>query len=90
MVNLQPFAHGLFFIIIALNQRFAGNIIFAFFFGRIKNNVIGSAAGKMGPASAHPFDDFIIRHIDVDHGIDRHPGFFHGIGLGYGSWKTVK
>ena len=90
MIDIQSFAHGFFFVIVTLNQRFSGFIIFSRLFGWIENEMICPSTGKVNPPPAHAFDDFFIGDINVDHRVNRHCGFFHRICLWNGTRKAIK
>ena len=43
VVNREAFLHHFFFIVVALNQIFAADVVFAFRFGRVVGDVVGAA-----------------------------------------------
>ena len=76
MIDLQTCLDGLFLVIITLDQVFAGLIILAFHLGWVVDDVIGTTGFQVDTASGHPLDDFFIRDIDFNFGIDCYTGFF--------------
>ena len=46
-VDLQALLHGLFLVVVALDQRFASHVVLAFNFGRIELDVVGTAGGRV-------------------------------------------
>ena len=90
MVDLQALQHGLFPVVVALDQRLAGHVVLAFGLGRIELDVIGAAGGHVHAAAAHAIDDLAVRHVDLEHEVDRDAGILHGIGLRNGAGEAVE
>jgi hypothetical protein len=53
----QPLAHGLFLVVVALDQRLAGHVVLAGHLGRVELDVVGAARGRCDAAAAHALDD---------------------------------
>ena len=89
-VHLQAFFHGFFFVVFALHQGFAGDIVNAFDLGGIEFDVVRAARGRVAAPAAHAVDDGLERHVDLQHVVQLHASGLHGIGLGDGAGEAVK
>ena len=90
VVNGKAFFDGFFFVVVALNQIFAGYVVFAFDFGRIVGNVVGAAGSQVDAAAAHAVDNHAVRYVDFNHGVQIHACFNHRFGLCQRAREAVK
>ena len=70
MINIQTAAYCSFFVVLADNQIFTGNIILSFNLWRIEYNVICTAGSKVNTTTAHTLNDFFIRYADFNNSIN--------------------
>src|SRR5260221_3790482 len=89
-VHLEAMPHGFFAVVVALHQRLAGDVVVAFALRRVELHVIGAPGGRMHAPPAHALDDLAVRHIDLEHVVDRHAGLLHRLGLRDGARKAVE
>ena len=90
VIDLKALQDGLFLVVVALDQRLAGDVVLALDLGRIELDVIGAAGGDVHATTAHAGDDLAVRHVDFEHVVDRHAGILHGLGLRNGARETVE
>ena len=90
MVHVQTLLHGFFLVVIALDQIFASDVVFHVDLGRVEHNVVGTARSQVNATTRHALDDFCIRHVDLDNGVDGYASRLHGISLGNGAREAVK
>ena len=83
-------ANSLFSIILALCQRFAGQIVLAFHLWRVVHHVVASPRRLVSAAAADTLDDFFWIDIDFDDGIQEYVGFHDRIGLRESSGKAIE
>src|SRR5258708_4486485 len=80
-VHLEAMAHRFFAVVVALHQRLAGEVVVACALGRVELHVLGAPGGRMHAPSAHALDDIAVRHVALEHVVDRHDGLLLRLGL---------
>src|SRR5579871_669268 len=89
-IDLEALAHGLFLVVVALNQVFARHIVLALQPGRLVADVVNAAGRGVDPPSADALDDLAVGHVDLYHVIERDPGVLQRIGLRDRAGETIE
>src|SRR6266571_3121778 len=89
-VHLEALLHRLFAVVVALDQRLAALVVPPFDLRRIEFHVIDATRGGMHAPAAHPRDDQVVGHIDLEHVVDRHRCRLHALRLRNGARKAVE
>src|SRR6266496_3344102 len=89
-VDLEPLPDRLLPVVVALNQRFARNVVLTRCLRRIESDMEYAARAGMDPAPAHPLNDLILGYFDLEHKVEIDAGFTHRRCLGDGARKTVE
>src|SRR3990167_80805 len=90
VVDRQAMTHGFFFVVVALDQRFAGFVVNTGDFRRIVFGVVDATRGRVHAATGDAADDFFVVHSDLDHVVDDYASFLQGFSLRNGAWKTIE
>ncbi len=90
MIFHQTFANGLFLIVFTGGQIFAGDVIFAFHFRRIKLNVVNAARGGVYATTHNTVNDQFVRYVEFQHVIHHNTRFFHRVSLRDRARETVQ
>ena len=70
-IDLEALPHRLLAVVVALDQRLAGDVVLALDLRRIELDVVGAARGGVHAAPAHALDDLVVGHVDLEHVVDR-------------------
>jgi len=58
-------------VVLADDQRLASDIIDARLLGRVEREVVHAAAGKVHHAATQTIEDLLLRHVNVQHAVER-------------------
>src|SRR6266851_5165450 len=89
-VDLEPLPDRLFPVVVALNQRLAREVVLTRYLRRIEFDVVDAPRAGVYPAPAHPLNDLILRHVDLEHEVESDARFAHRFRLGNGARKAVE
>src|SRR5258706_11391229 len=89
-VDLEALPDRLLPVVVALNQGLARNVVLARHLWRIEFDVVDASRSGMHPAPAHPLNDLVLGHVDLEHEVETDAGLAHRLRLGNGAWKTVE
>ena len=90
VVHVETLAHGLFAIVVALDQILAGDVILGRSLRRIEPDVISAPRSGMHAPPAHPLDDRRVGHVDFQDVVERDGGVLHRVGLRNRSREAVE
>src|SRR5690606_30407837 len=90
VVDLQTLAHGLFLVVLTLDQLFAGHIVLAGLLRRIVLQVVGTTGTRVHPATGDAADDFLVVHGDFQYVIDLDVRIHQSLGLGNGAREAIQ
>src|SRR5260370_41932054 len=66
-VDLEPLPDRLLPVVVALNQRFARNVVLTHGLRRIEFDMVHSPRAGMRPAPAHPLNDLLLGYVEPAH-----------------------
>ena len=90
MILNQTLTHGLFLVVFTGGQLFAGHVVFAFNFRRIKFDVVNAAGSCVNATPDDAVNDQFVRNIEFQHVIHGDTRFFHGVSLRNGAREAVQ
>lgn len=90
MVDRQAVTHGLFLVVLALDQLFAGNVVLAGDLRRVVLGVVHAAGGRMHATTGDTRHDLLVVDGDLDHMVDGHAGVLQRFGLRDGPREAVE
>src|SRR6266699_2506149 len=69
-VDLEPLPDRLLPVVVALNQRFARNVVLTRCLRRIESDMVDAARAGMDPAASQPWNERILGDVDLDQKVD--------------------
>src|ERR671931_15883 len=89
-IDFEALPHRFLAVVVSLEQRLAGHIVFALRLRRIELDVVGAPRRRMHAAAAHTHDDLVVGHVDLEHAVERHAGALERLRLRDGARKAVE